>query len=197
MEMDKEERYSLAEQLRSELHEMVDAQVDGLIRRIENPGRISENEKIYTFAMPSSYFKGKKPAAIVFPDGERIPVHTWRETAEAILKDCNADEEMHQRLLGISGKVMGRNRVILGTHASGMSRPLKIDNGIYFESYFDTETLLKVMKERVLDAVGYDYGGIKLGVYDPKMQRETIDDPVFEDDNDEEEAESGGFTIIM
>lgn len=196
MKMDKEELYSLAKKLRKELHEIVDAQIDEMIQRIENPGCIPTNEKLCSFAMPPSYFKGKKPCLIVLPDGERIPVHTWRETAEAILRDCNADEVMHQRLLDISGKVMGRNRVILGTTDFSMRSPVMIDDGMYFESYFDTESMLKVLKERVLDVVGYDYGSIKLGVYDPKMQREEIYDDNDEDEN-EDETESGGLTMTM
>lgn len=195
--MDKEKFYSLAEQIRNELHEIVDAQIDDLIQRIENPGRISTNERLCSFAMPSSYFKGKKPSVVVFSNGERIPVHTWRETAEVIFKDCNADEKMHQRLLDISGKVLGRNRVILGTTDSGMRSPVKIDSGIYFESYFDTEALMKMMKERVLDVVGYDYGGIKLGVYEPKMQREVMYDSAFNESDGEDETESDGFNMTM
>ena len=46
----------------------------------------------------------------------------------------------------------------------------KIDDGIYFESYFDTEYLLKMMKERVLDRVGYDSGAVRLQIYEPKKE---------------------------
>lgn len=198
--MDREELYSLSEQLRRELHEIVDAQVDSLLQRIENPGMASASERYCSFVMPPSYFKGKKPCLVVLPDGERFPVHTWRETAEVILRDCNADETMHQRLLDISGKVMGRNRTILGRTDVDMRSPVKIDNGIYFESYFDTESLLKVMKERVLDAVGYDYGGIKLAVYDPKLQSEATVISVPDDGYDDcggDETEDDGFTMTM
>ena len=195
--MDKEKLYRLAEQLRSELHEMVDTQIDEVIHNIENPGYVSTGERSCSLYMPSSFFKGKKPAAIVFPDGERIPVHTWRETAEIILKDCNADEIMHEKLLDVSGKVMGRNRMILGKTAAGMNKPLKIDDGIYFESYFDTEYLLNMMKERVLDVVGYDYSHIELSIYDPKMQKETACVPLSDNSNGEDETERDVFTMTM
>ena len=116
-----------------------------------------------------------------------------------ILKDCNADAKMHGRLLAISGKVAGRERVILGRTDRGMDKPLKIDDGIYFESYFDTQYLLKVMKERVLDAVGYDYSGILLYVRDPalekKLQQEA--DLSEEDMETDPEEEAGGFSMNM
>ena len=104
-----------------------------------------------------------------------------------ILKDCNADAKMHGRLLAISGKVAGRERVILGRTDRGMDKPLKIDDGIYFESYFDTQYLLKVMKERMLDAVGYDYSGILLYVRDPALEKKLQQ----EADSLEEDMETG------
>ena len=116
-----------------------------------------------------------------------------------ILKDCNADAKMHGRLLAISGKVAGRERVILGRPDRGMDKPLKIDDGIYFESYFDTQYLLKVMKERVLDAVGYDYSGILLYVRDPalekKLQQEA--DSLEEDMETGPEEETEGLSMGM
>ena len=106
---------------------------------------------------------------------------------------------MHGRLLAISGKVAGRERVILGRTDRGMDKPLKIDDGIYFESYFDTQYLLKVMKERVLDAVGYDYSGILLYVRDPalekKLQQEA--DSLEEDMETGPEEETEGLSMGM
>ena len=99
----------------------------------------------------------------------------------------------------ISGKVAGRERVILGRTDRGMDKPLKIDDGIYFESYFDTQYLLKVMKERVLDAVGYDYSGILLYVRDPalekKLQQEA--DSLEEDMETGPEEETEGLSMGM
>ena len=43
-----------------------------------------------------------------------------------------------------------------------MHAPLEIDKDLYMESYYDTATLLYVLKNRVLDEVGYNYSGIRV-----------------------------------
>lgn len=59
--------------------------------------------------------------------------------------------------------------------------------------------LLKVMKERVLDAVGYDYSGILLYVRDPalekKLQQEA--DSLEEDMETGPEEETEGLSMGM
>lgn len=52
-----------------------------------------------------------------------------------------------------------------------MHAPLEIDKNLYMESYYDTASLLYVLKERVLDAVGYDYSGICVRLQ-PEQKRE-------------------------
>ena len=37
---------------------------------------------------------------------------------------------------------------------------VEIDKELYMESYYDTASLLYVLKNRVLDEVGYNYSGI-------------------------------------
>ena len=162
--MEKEQLYEYAGRLRRELHALVDQHMDDFVKRIGDGNLSSKTVMACSLAGPDYFFKGKKPVSVVLPGGEERPCKTWREAVSMILKDCNADAKMHGRLLAISGKVAGRERVILGGTDRGMDKPLKIDDGIYFESYFDTQYLLKVMKERVLDAVGYDYSGILLSL---------------------------------
>lgn len=60
----------------------------------------------------------------------------------------------------LSGKVAGRQRIILGKSVEEMNVPLKIDEEIYFEGKFDTEALLTMMIKKVLEPVGYDYSQI-------------------------------------
>ena len=43
-----------------------------------------------------------------------------------------------------------------------MRSPLKIDRGLYMETHYDTETLLKIMLTRILEPVNYDYSGIRV-----------------------------------
>ena len=60
----------------------------------------------------------------------------------------------------LRGKVMGRQRTILAASPEKMHAPLEIDKELYMESYYDTASLLYVLKNRVLDEVGYNYSGI-------------------------------------
>lgn len=197
--MEKKQLYEYAERIRRELHALVDQHMDDFVKRIEAGNLSSRTAMACSLAGPDYYFKGKKPVSIVLPSGEERPCTTWREAVSMILKDCNADEKMHERLLAISGKVAGRERVILGRTDSGMNKPLKIDDGIYFESYFDTEYLLKVMKERVLDVVGYDYSGIRLYVRDPVLEKRLQQETDCSEDGMEtgREEEAEGFSMDM
>ena len=197
--MEKEQLYEYAGRLRRELHALVDQHMDDFVKRIGDGNLSSKTVMACSLAGPDYFFKGKKPVSVVLPGGEERPCKTWREAVSMILKDCNADAKMHGRLLAISGKVAGRERVILSRTDRGMDKPLKIDDGIYFESYFDTQYLLKVMKERVLDAVGYDYSGILLYVRDPalekKLQQEA--DSLEEDMETGPEEETEGLSMGM
>jgi len=81
-----------------------------------------------------------------------------------MLSRCNADSEMHVALMNLRGKISGRERVILAKEADKMRSPMKIDDNLYFETHYDTETLLRTILTRVLDVVGYDYSHILVAV---------------------------------
>lgn len=201
--MEKEKVYEYAEQVRRELHTLVDRQIDDFLLRAES-GKTMESDPATAWPMtlPPAWFKGKKPIAVLFPDGEEVPCKTWRQVAAVILQDCNRDETLHERLKEISGKVAGRARTILGKTDRGMNKPIKIDEGIYFESYFDTEYLLKMMSQ-VLDAVGYDYTGLQLRIRTPQSVQsiEAFPAPEHEDAlqnaDSEDENEREVFTPVM
>ena len=76
------------------------------------------------------------------------------------MKDCNNNPDTHERVMEIRNKVYGRDRVILSGSIEKMKVPIKIDEGLYFEARFDTETLMYVLRDRVLKAVGYDTCGM-------------------------------------
>lgn len=67
-------------------------------------------------------------------------------------------------MLDLRGKVQGRNRVLIGNETRKMHSPVKIDEALYVETHYDTETLLKILTTRILDEVGYDYRKIKISV---------------------------------
>ena len=173
-ELTEQQRTALSqlESLRSEMHSMVDARVDGSIQHILHGGVLDIAPTLPLTANPS-VFKGKKPESILFPDGREIKTPTWKTTVLAIMQDCNEDPVMHAHLMGLRGKVLGRQRAILAASPEKMHAPLEIDKDIYMESYYDTGTLLYVLKSRVLDEVGYDYSGIRVRFQQEQVQEQT------------------------
>ena len=85
-----------------------------------------------------------------------------KKAVKIILEECNRQPQMHERLMRISGIVSGRQRVILGKNPQEMDVPLEIDKGLYFEAKFDTEALIRMMCEKVLNPIGYDYTRITI-----------------------------------
>ena len=79
----------------------------------------------------------------------------YNDQQRAFTSDCTY-------LMELRGKVMGRQRTILAASPEKMHAPLEIDKELYMESYYDTASLLYVLKNRVLDEVGYNYSGIRV-----------------------------------
>lgn len=128
------------------------------------PGRTHEFESVYPLNRESGFFKGRSPVAVIFPDGVRIETPTWKKLTEVVMKRCNDDAGKHAALMGLRNHIHGRSRQILGNSSAGMRSHIKIDRGLYMEAHYDTESLLKIMKLRILDAVDYDYSGIQVAV---------------------------------
>ncbi len=163
---------SQLESLRSELHSMVDARVDGCIQHVLHGG-VSDISPTLPLTADPSVFKGEKPEGILFPDGREVKTPTWKAAVLAIMRDCNADANMHSQLMELRGKVLGRQRAILAASPEKMHAPLEIDEDIYMESYYDTGTLLYVLKNRVLDEVGYNYSGIRVQFRQEQVREQT------------------------
>ena len=174
-ELTEQQRTALSqlESLRSELHSMVDTRVDGCIHNILT-GRVLE-QALPTLPLTAnpSVFKGEKPESILFPDGRKVKTPTWKTAVLAIMRDCNADANMHSQLMELRGKVLGRQRAILAASPEKMHAPLKVDKDLYMESYYDTGTLLYVLKNRVLDEVGYNYSGIRVQFRQEQVREQT------------------------
>ena len=147
-----------AEASRRRMHALIDQDYDALIRCIET-GEPIEAQPMSLRTDPRQ-FRATKPTEIIFGDGTVIEVNTWREAAKVLLNDCN--RKLHTQLVGICDKVSGRDRKILSSDPTGMNVPLRIDEGIFFEGKFSTESLLYVLKELIFDAVGYDYSDIRI-----------------------------------
>lgn len=85
---------SKLETLRAEMHRSVDARVDRSIQRILTGSVLEESPTLPLHTDPS-VFKGKKPEAVLFPNGQSVSTPTWKAAVLAILQDCNADPMMH------------------------------------------------------------------------------------------------------
>ena len=156
----------MVEKMRAELIALVNQKCDDAIAMFQT-GRCDENPEIEIKCFELGWgnpavLKGKKPLAVRFASGECVEAPTWKKAVKIILEECNRQPQMHERLMRISGIVSGRQRVILGKNPQEMDVPLEIDKGLYFEAMFDTEALIRMMCEKVLNPIGYDYTRITI-----------------------------------
>lgn len=157
----KENQLAYIEETRMKLIEQINNQCDALIEQISTNGNLG----LFTFTLSSlspAQLKGKKPVSLEFSNHEMVKTPTWKKVVETILKDVNNDPIYHQALLEFNGKCLGKQRAILNSTPESMDVPIEIDENIFFEAKYDTETLIRVLTERVLKPIGYKYEDIKL-----------------------------------
>lgn len=121
-------------------------------------------EEIYPLAKNPSSFKGRRPLAVIFPDGTRVRTPSWKGVVEAILKDCDRDENRHEALMSLRNRIYGSSRIILGDSADEMQSPIAVAPKLFCEAHYDVCTLLRITLTRILSVVGYDYSGIQVAV---------------------------------
>jgi len=128
-------------------------------------GESAETSEItYPLSSQPFFFKGKKPLAVLFGE-ERVEFRTWIKVYTEILHRCNA--EKHEILMELRGKISGRDRIILSKKSEGMTRPIKLADDMFVESFYDTEGLIYILTKRILDAVRYDYSRISVVLKPP------------------------------
>ena len=160
-----EEQIAMFESSRERLHRLIDERYDAMIHCIRTGQPLRQEEKQrYSLAEPPFLFKGKKPLSIIFPNGERVTVKSWREAATELLRDCNSDSDRHEALLRLRYMVSGNSRWVLAETDQCLDVGIKVDEGLYFEGKFDTEYLLKMLTERIFEKVGYPYEMIEIEV---------------------------------
>ncbi len=189
--MDRNTAINTVENLRNQMHREIDLKCDNIIEKINNGETLKESDNCIERIMPlnslSAFFKGKKITAVIFSNGREMPVSKWKEAVQFILQDCNSNELMHNALIDICGKVYGKSRVLFADTPADMVAPIQIDDDMYLETKFDVESLLNVLKNRILDFVGYDYSGISIKFTEPNISINEI--------TDNESEESIGFTM--
>lgn len=159
--------------LREELIREIDEKIGQVIKKLQSGDegssqkrcvQMKEYESIYPLNVGTGIYKGKRPTAVTFPSGVRKECPTWKKVMEEILKDCCKDAEKHQALMDLRGKILGRNRVLLGSETGKMRSPVKISEALFVETHYDAETLLRILTTRILDEVGYDYSKLQIAV---------------------------------
>lgn len=191
----------MVERVREELLQEVNRRCDKLIRSYQEgkqgiPSRTETWERTLAWISPAT-LKGKRPVSVTFASGENIETPTWKKAVQTILKHCNGQPDMHERLMQLRGKVFGRQRTILGKDPAGMDVPIQIDKNLYFEAKFDTEALLTMMEKKVLEPVGYDFSGIVIRYTEKKPAISESLKSVQDEGREEvpEEEQSGGMTL--
>jgi hypothetical protein len=117
------------------------------------------HERTYPLSAQPYIFVGRKPAAVLFGD-ERVEVKSWREVYAVIIGRCNQDPACHDMLLYLRNKAAGKVRAFLSDKPDGMTRPVKIDDGLYGEVHYGSQTLIYILTVRILDPVHFDYSNI-------------------------------------
>lgn len=189
-------RIDIIEKYRKEMHVMVDERCDQYITELKAGTFIPPREQVLPLSYMPAYFKGKKPLSVVFADGREVDAQTWKKVVTIIMQDCNATKQGYKNLRKISGKVSGKQRLLLSNSPEGMNVPLKIDEDLYLEGKFDTESLIRVMNSLIFDAVGYEYGGIHIKIRNPVSDVEESVDLELNDMDVTQEEESE-ITIQM
>ena len=155
--------------LREELIREIDEKIGQMLKKLhtnhqKNHVQTRVYESVYPLNVGTGIYKGKRPTAVIFPGEVRKECPTWKKVMEEILKDCCKNLERHQMLMDLRGKILGRNRVLLGSETGKMRSPVKIDEALFVETHYDAETLLRILTTRILDEVGYDYSKIQIAV---------------------------------
>lgn len=172
--MDKKLIREMINDSRTRMHQLIDKRFDELLDSIENGKSILPETEILSLSSPPFLFKGEKPSAVIM-NGNIIPTPTWKLVVTTILRACNNEPTMHNRLMELRGSVSGRSRYILSDCPKDMNVPLKIDDDLYFEGKFDSEYLIKMMTERVLKPIGFDYDKIDI-VLRPREQKQDMEE---------------------
>lgn len=178
--MTKEQITVLAEieRIRRECRQLVDSKFDALTSRVLEEGgvELKEDERVLTLAAMPSAFKGKKPVSLILPGGAEVNTPSWKKAVTVILQDCNSDPRRHKWMLELRGRVFGNFRPLLAKTPEGMGAPLKIDEGLYWESKFDTEAMLRNLTDKLLSKVGYDYQGVVVRYLDPQLRPTAVEE---------------------
>ena len=162
------------ERCRVQLHQLIDDRLDAFMLQI-TCGDLSEytqDNAVRAIPLVSApaRCKGMKPVAVILPGGSMAETSTWKKAAAAILRDCATDPKCYEQLMEMRGRVNGNFRRLLTEDPNGMDAPLRITEGLYLESKFDTQALLDNLTQKILRRAGYDYSRIAVLYRSPQQE---------------------------
>ncbi len=120
-------------------------------------------EYVYPLTVAPHIFIGKKPAAVLFGE-ERVEVKSWRQVYSAIIGRCNQDPTGHEMLMYLRDKAGGKVRMFLSEKPDGMTRPLKVDDSLWAEIQYGSQTLMHILVNQILAYARFDYSNIKIAI---------------------------------
>jgi hypothetical protein len=121
----------------------------------------NKTEWIVPLTIDPHIFISKKPIAVLLNE-ERIEIKSWRQVYTLILKQCNKNEQHHKTLLYLRGKVSGKCRDFLSNSPDGMTCPVKIDEDMYAEVHYGSQTLMHILVQRILYPVNFDCSEVQI-----------------------------------
>jgi hypothetical protein len=149
------------------LLEEVNRVLDDLVFKLQNQDKeerpIEKREVIYPLTVNPSNFKKKTPICLLI-NGERIIAPTWKRVFQILMLRCIEDNKKYNALMQLRNEILGRQRVLLSDTDNNMLRPFKISDGLYAETQYDTESLMRILLHRILDAVNFDYSEMSVVV---------------------------------
>jgi hypothetical protein len=118
-------------------------------------------ERIVPITIHPSTFIGTKPVAVII-NGERIDALKWTSVYNKIIMSCNQDPVYHDKLLYLRGRTSGKVRTFVSSTSESMTRPIKIDENLFIESHYGSQTLMHILLNRILEPIGYNYTKIQV-----------------------------------
>ncbi len=194
----------IIEETRQSLHKRIDSQFDEFIESLESGRSMCDPCRGMSLKTMPAYFKGNKPISIVYPDGTVDLTSTWRKVAKSLLQHCAEDNVMRERMYVLCDRASGKSRYILSSKPDGMDIPIEICPNMYFEGKYDTESMLRVITNRIFDTIGYRYLDIEINIVDRATLTEAVmstvpktDEVETDEEMEPEDAVSCGFSPKM
>lgn len=169
-----EKTRQIIEETRQSLHKRIDSQFDEFIEGLESGRSMRDPCRCMSLKTMPAYFKGNKPISIVYPDGTIDYTSTWRMVAKSLLQRCAEDDVMRERMYALCDRASGKIRYILSSKPDGMDSPIEICPNMYFEGKYDTESMLRVITNRIFDTIGYRYLDIEINIFDRSTLTEAV-----------------------